>query len=84
MLELVKVAAPLLAIVSFVLICLGFTKLGKMKVFRFTLGEIALVTAIAYAFQTALAVSAFAPFGIAVWFAVSSINFAQATWLANE
>ncbi|MEK9180384.1 MAG: hypothetical protein AAB897_03155 [Patescibacteria group bacterium] len=84
MLELVKVAAPLLAIVSFVLICLGFTKLGKMKVFRFTLGEIALVTAIAYAFQTALAVSAFAPFGIAIWFAISSMNFAQATWLATE
>jgi len=84
MLEFVKVAAPLLAIVSFVLICLGFTKLGKMKVFRFSLGEIALVTAVAYAFQTAFAVSAFAPYGIAIWFFVGSFNFAQATWLANE
>ena len=84
MLEFVKVAAPLLAFVGFVLICLGFTKLGRMKVFRFTLGEIAFVTAIAYAFQAAFAVSAFAPSGIAIWFSIGSFNFAQATWLAAE
>lgn len=84
MLELVKVAAPMLAIVSFVLICVGFTSLGEKRVFRFTLGEIALVTAIAYAFQTALAVSLFAPFGMVIWFAIGSMNFAQATWLAAE
>ena len=84
MLEFVKVATPILVIVSFVLICLCFTKLGKMKVFRFMLGEIALVTAIAYAFQTALAVSAFAPVGIAIFFATSSMSFAQATWWATE
>ena len=84
MLELVKVAAPVLAMVSFILICVGFTKLGKMKVFRFTLGEIALITAFDYAFQTAFAVSSFAPFGMAIWFAIASMNFAQATWLTTE
>jgi len=84
MLEFVKVAAPVLAMVSFVLIYLGFTKLGKMKVYRFTLGEIALVTAVAYAFQTAFAVSSFAPYGIAIWFFIGSLNFAQATWLATH
>ena len=84
MLEFVKVAAPLLVIVGLVLICLGFTKLGERKVFRFTLGGIALVTAIAYAFQTAFAVSAFAPFGIAIWFLIGSANFVQATWLAAK
>lgn len=84
MLEFVKVAAPLLAIVSFVLICLSLTKLGEMKVFRFVLGEITFVTAIAYAFQTAFAVNAFAPFSIAIWFAISSMNFAWATWFTTE
>jgi hypothetical protein len=84
MLELVKVAAPLLAIVSSVLILFGSTKLGKMKVFRFTLGVIALVTAIAWAFQTALAVSAFTLSGTVIWFAISLVNFAQATWLATD
>ena len=84
MLEFMKLATTPLTVVNFVLLCLNLTKLGKMKVFCFTSGEIALVTAIAYTFQTALAVSAFAPFGIAIWFAISSMNFAQATWLATE
>ncbi|MBI2577340.1 MAG: hypothetical protein HYV77_00670 [Candidatus Wildermuthbacteria bacterium] len=84
MLELVKVAATPLSVVSSALILLSFTKLGKMKVFRFMLGEIALMTAIAYTFKTALGVSAFAPFGMAIWFAFSSINFAYATWCITE
>ncbi len=73
-----------LVFVSFGLVCLSLTRLGKMKVFCLTLGGIALVTAIAYAFQTVLAVSAFAPFGIAIWFVISLMNFAKAKWLAAE
>ena len=77
----VKTVAPLLALVSFVLVLVGLTDLGQVKTFRFVLGEVAVATAIAYSFQTARGVNKFAPFGIAIWFAVASINFAQAAWL---
>ena len=77
----VKTVAPLLALVSFVLVLVGLTDLGQVKTFRFVLGEVAVVTAIAYSFQMARGVNKFAPFGIAIWFAVASINFAQAAWL---
>jgi hypothetical protein len=80
-LDIIKTVAPMLALVSFVLILVSFTDLGQMKTFRFVLGEVAAVTAIAYSFQTARGVSKFAPFGIAIWFAIASMNFAQAAWL---
>ena len=79
--DVVKTVAPILALVSFVLILVGLTDLGQVKTFRFVLGEMAVVTAIAYSFQTARGVSKFAPFGIAIWFSIASMNFAQAAWL---
>lgn len=78
-LDVINTVVPVLALVSFVLILVGFTDLGQMTTFRFVLGEVAAVTAIAYSFQTARGVR-FAPFGIAVWFAIASMNFAQAAW----
>ena len=79
-LDVIKIVAPMLALVGFVLILVGLTDLGQVKTFRFVLGEVAAVTAIAYSFQAARGVSKFAPFGIAIWFAIASINFAQAAW----
>ena len=81
-LDVVNTVAPVLALVGSALIFAGFTdfSLGQNNTFRFILGGVATVTAIAYSFQTARGVNKFAPFGIAIWFAVASINFAQATW----
>lgn len=80
-LDVIKIVAPVLVLVGFALILVGFTDLGQMKTFRFVLGEVAAVTAIAYSFQAARGVNKFAPFGIAIWFAIASMNFAQAVWL---
>jgi len=84
MLEFVIIAAPLLSVASVTLVFLGFTKLGKTKVFCFALGEVAFLTAIAYAFQTALGVSVFAPFSLVTWFLVGFFSFAHGIWLATE
>jgi hypothetical protein len=78
----VKTVALLLVLVNLVLALVAFTDLGQVKTFRFVLGEAAMVTAIAYSFQEARGVNKFSPFVIASWFAVASINFAQAAWLA--
>ena len=80
-LGIIKTVAPVLALVGFVLILVGFTDLGQMKTFRFVLGQVAAVTAIAYSFQAARRVTKFSPFGIAIWFTIASMNFAQAVWL---
>ena len=79
--DVIKTVAPLLGLVSLVLMLFGLTDLGQGKTFQFVLGELAVVTAIAYSFQTARGVSKFAPFGIAIWFGIASIKFAQAAWL---
>lgn len=79
-LDVIKIVAPVLTLVGFVLVLVGLTDLGQVKTFRFVLGEVAAVTAIAYSFQAARGVNKFAPFGIAIWFAIASINFAQAAW----
>ena len=84
MIEFLKVAASLMAIISCVLVLLSFTKLGKMKVFHFVVGEFAIVTAIAYGFLTALGIGWFAPFGLALWFTTGSVKFAHAAFLATE
>lgn len=83
-LDVIKNVVPVLALVGFILILVGFTDLGQVKTFRFVLGEVATVTAIAYSFQAARGVSKFAPFGIAIWFAIASMNFAQAAWLMAQ
>ena len=79
-----KSCPPLLAVVSFVLVFLCFTKLGNMKTFLLTLSGIALMAAIAYIFQTALAINIIAPFGVAIWFIVSLVSFAQAMMLKTK
>lgn len=78
------IAAPLMAIVSVVLIFLSFTELGKMKILPFVIGEFAIVTAIAYTFLTALGIGWAAPYGMALWFITGSIWFANAAFRATE
>lgn len=84
MIEFLKVVAPLMATVSFILICLCFTKLGKMKIFNFVVGEFMIVAAIAYGSLAALEIGWFPPFGLAMWFIAGSIMFACATFRATE
>jgi hypothetical protein len=76
MLEIVKVVAPLLAVVSFILVILCFTKLGKLKIFNFVAGEFAMATAIAYSILTAL--GAAAPWILWVCFIIGLAKFANA------
>ena len=77
MLETMKVVAPLLAVVSFILVILCFTKLSRLKIFNFVAGEFAMTTAIAYTFLTAL--EAAHPWLLCTWFITASIKFATAT-----
>ncbi len=84
MIEFLKIATLLVTIVSFVLMCLLFTKLRETKVFRFVVGEFAIVTAIAYGFQTALGIGWFSPFELVAWFAIGSVQFARATFGMTE
>ncbi|MBI2035858.1 MAG: hypothetical protein HYT12_04255 [Candidatus Liptonbacteria bacterium] len=79
--DVIKLVAMLLTLVGCALILVGLTDLAQCKMFRFVLGEMAMVTAIAYSFQMAREASKFAAFGIAIFFIVASMNFAQATWL---
>lgn len=84
MLEFVEAVTPLLAVLSFVLVCLGTTRIGNKKIFRFVLGEVAILVAIACAFQTASAANPLSPSSIILWFCVGSANFADAIWFSTE
>jgi hypothetical protein len=83
MTEFLQVAAPVMALVSLVLIVTGIIpSLRQTKAMHFLCGESSFVTAIAYGALAVLGVSSFAPFGAAIWFVTGSVEFAHATWLA--
>jgi len=83
MIEFLKVAAPLMALVSLVLVVAGLIpSIRRSKVFNFLCGESSFVTAIAYGGLAVLGASSFAPFGL--WFITGSVKFAHATFLATE
>ncbi|HHE45886.1 MAG TPA: hypothetical protein ENL05_00850 [Candidatus Moranbacteria bacterium] len=86
MLELMKFVAPILSVVSFILlICVdSIKKLSEVKVLRFTLSGVMIATVVAYAFQMVFKISSFAPFGMIVWFAIALSNFDQATQLTTK
>ena len=85
MIEFLKVATPLMALVGMVLIVAGIIpSLNRSKVFNFLCGEYSFVTAIAYGGLAVLGASSFDPFGLALWFIVGSVKFAHATFLATE
>ncbi len=72
--EFVNVGLPLLVIMS---VALSFTRLWKLKVFHFAIGEIAFAAAVAYAFQADFIFSA-------LWFLVGSLSFVRAAWLVTR
>ena len=81
----VRTITVLLALAGLVLIFLGpMMNNSQAKTFRYVLGEVAMVTAIAYSFQTAREMSKFAPFGTVIWFAVASVTFAYAVFWPVE
>ena len=85
MIEFLKVAAPLMAMVSMVLVITGLIpSLRRSKVFNFLCGESSFVTAIAYGGLAVLVASSFAPFGLGLWFIIGSVKFAHATFRATE
>lgn len=85
MIEFLKVAAPLMALVSMMLVLAGFIpSLSQRKAFQFICGESSFVTAIAYGCLAVLGASSFAPFGLGLWFITGSVKFAHATFLATE
>ena len=69
-----------LSLVCLVIILVGFADLGQMKTFDFVIGEGAAATAIAYSFQAARRLNKFTLSGIAIWFFIASISFANAAW----
>ena len=83
MIEFLKVAAPVMAFVSMILVLAGLiASLGRSKMYNFLCGESSFVTAIAYGGLAVLGASSFAPFGL--WFITGSVKFAHATFLATE
>jgi len=84
MLEFVKIAVPLLIVAYFVLVLLIFTRIGNKKMFRFVLGEIAILAAIACAFQTASASNLLPLSVVVLLFCAGSVNFAHAIWFSTE
>ena len=81
MTQFLQIAAPLMAIVSMVLVLTGLVpSLRQSKAFNFLCGEFAFVTAVAYGALAVLGVSWFAPFGVAAWFFTGSLKFAHSAW----
>lgn len=77
--DVVDVVVLLLTSVSFALFLVGLTDFGQVRIFRFVLGEAALGTGIVYSFQAARCNGGkLSFFGIAIWFLIAMINFAQA------
>ena len=84
-LESIKTVVSLLAIVSCILIlCVLWTKFGRMKGFKFLTGEFCMITAIACGFQGVLYPSGFTFTMMVFWFLSSSIIFAVAIWYEGE
>ena len=85
MIEFLKIAAPLMAIVSMVLVIAGFIpSLRRSKAFHFLCGESSFITAIAYGGLAVLGANSFAPFALWMWFFTGSVKFAHATFLVTE
>jgi hypothetical protein len=84
MIDVLKVAAPLMALVSMVLVLAGLTpSLHRSKVFNFLCVESSFVTVIAYGGLVVLGASSFAPFGL--WFITGSIELAYVIfWATTE
>lgn len=70
----------ILAFVSCVLILIGFTNLGQMKIFRFVVGEMAVITAIVSSFRAAYRLEKSAFISSAIWFCIASIFFMMSAW----
>lgn len=77
MVETIEVIASTLSTVSAILIFLGFTKLGRLKLFHFITGEFAMVTALAFGFLAALQMYPNVWIS-AIWGLASSVKFATA------
>jgi hypothetical protein len=85
MTEFLRVAAPVMGFVCLVLTCLCVTtKLGKMKVFQFVIGEFATLTAIAYGYLMGSRSNWFYPVLAGIWFVVASLKFWRAAFSATE
>ena len=85
MIEFLKVAAPVMAFVSMILVLAGLiASLGRSKMYNFLCGESSFVTAIAYGGLASLEASSFALFALGLWFIAGSIKFAHAAFLATE
>jgi hypothetical protein len=80
-----KNIALILSLLCIVLIIIvGLTDLGQSRAFRFLVGEVATMAAIAYSNPETRRMNKFTPLPVAVWLAIASIHFAQAVWFAAK
>ena len=86
MVEFLKVATPLMAIVSMCLVLAGLVpSLRRSKAFNFLCGESSFVTAMAYGSLAGSAESvSFYNLMAVLWFIAATIKFAHATFVAAE
>ena len=85
MVEFLKVATPLMAIVSMCLVLAGLVpSLRRSKAFNFLCGESSFVTAMAYGSLAGSAESvSFYNLMAVLWFIASSVKFAHSAWLTS-
>ena len=84
MLEIVRVAGIIFSFVTIVLLFLSLTKLGRVKLFIFTVGGFAFITTIACAVWYSLEGKGLAPYLTASWYFIAMLFFALAAWRAKE
>lgn len=85
MIEFLKIAAPAMSFVNLVLVCVGLLPpLRSSKGFKFICGEFMFVTAILFMGLATVRATASAPYCVVIWFTVSSLKFAHATFLAKH
>ena len=86
MIEFLKVAAPLMVLVSFVLVFAGgiAPSLRGSKAYCFLYSEFMFVTTIALGGLAVLTTNSFAFVGTGLWFIVSSFGFARAIFLTTK
>jgi hypothetical protein len=65
--RIITLAAPILAVISFGMIILGFSRVGLKKQYRYIFFAVTFITACAYALQVVFKIYWFAPFGTAIW-----------------
>jgi hypothetical protein len=79
-----QLAAPVLALVSFVFVCIGIApSLRKSRIYNFLCGELGLFTAIAYVCLAVLVGGSY-PIWCTLWIITSSTKFAHAAFVATE